>query len=64
MKATVFLGGGRITGVLLAGLRLAGYGQPIIVHDRHPEKLQKLKRQYGIAVEPDLHRAVESCVGC
>jgi pyrroline-5-carboxylate reductase len=60
MKATVFLGGGRITGVLLAGLRLAGYGQPIIVHDRHPEKLQKLKRQYGIAVEPDLHRAVES----
>lgn len=60
MKATVFLGGGRITGALLAGLRLAGYGRPIVVHDRHPEKLQRLKRQYGIAVEPDLHRAVES----
>jgi pyrroline-5-carboxylate reductase len=30
------------------------------VHDRHAEKLQKLKRQHGIAVEPDLHRAVES----
>ena len=59
-KATVFLGGGRITGALLAGLRLAGYDQPIVVHDRHAEKLQKLKRQFGIAVEPDLHRAVES----
>jgi pyrroline-5-carboxylate reductase len=60
VKATVFLGGGRITSALLAGLRLAGYSQPIVVHDRHSEKLQKLKRQYGIAVEPDLHRAVES----
>jgi pyrroline-5-carboxylate reductase len=60
VKATVFLGGGRITSALLAGLRLAGYGQPIVVHDRHAEKLQKLKREYGIAVEPDLHRAVES----
>jgi pyrroline-5-carboxylate reductase len=60
VKATVFLGGGRITGALLAGLRQAGYGQPIVVHDRHSEKLQKLKQQYGVAVEPDLHRAVES----
>ena len=60
MKATVFLGGGRITGALLAGLRLAGYDQPIVVHDRHARKLQQLKRQYGVAVEPDLHRAVES----
>ncbi len=60
MKATVFLGGGRITSALLAGLRLAGYSQPIVVHDRHSEKLQQLKRQFGTAVEPDLHRAVES----
>jgi pyrroline-5-carboxylate reductase len=60
VKATVFLGGGRITGALLAGLRLAGYRQPIVVHDRHAEKLRELKRQFGIAVEPDLHRAVES----
>ena len=60
MKATVFLGGGRITSALLAGLQLAGFRQPIIVHDRHAERLQKLKRQYGVAVEPDLHRAVES----
>jgi pyrroline-5-carboxylate reductase len=60
VKATVFLGGGRITGALLAGLRLAGYARPIVVHDRHSEKLRELKRQYGIAVESDLRRAVES----
>ncbi len=60
MKATVFLGGGRITSALLAGLRLARYGRPIIVHDRHPEKLRRLKREYGIVAEPDLRRAVES----
>jgi len=60
MKATVFIGGGRITSALLAGLRLARYGHPIVVHDRHSKKLQKLKRQYGITVEPDLHQAVAS----
>jgi pyrroline-5-carboxylate reductase len=60
MKATVFLGGGRITSVLLAGLQLAGYERPIVVHDRHPEKLRELKRQYGIIIEADLHRAVAS----
>jgi pyrroline-5-carboxylate reductase len=60
VKATVFLGGGRITSALLAGLRLAGYGGPIVVHDRHPEKLRTLKRQYDVIVEPDLHCAVES----
>jgi pyrroline-5-carboxylate reductase len=60
VKATVFLGGGRITSVLVAGLRLADYDQPIVVHDRHSKKLNQLKRQYGVIVEPDLHRAVES----
>ena len=58
-KTTVFLGGGRITGALLAGLRLAGYDQPILVHDRHPAKLRQLRRDYGVMVEPDLLRAVE-----
>jgi pyrroline-5-carboxylate reductase len=33
---TVFLGGGRITNALVAGLRLAKYDKPIIVHDRNP----------------------------
>lgn len=60
MKATVFLGGGRITSALIAGLRLAKYERPIVVHDRHPEKLQKLKRQYGVITETSLGGAVES----
>jgi pyrroline-5-carboxylate reductase len=59
LKAIVFLGGGRITSALLAGLRLAKFDQPIVVHDRHSEKLQELQRQYGVIVEPDMHRAVE-----
>jgi pyrroline-5-carboxylate reductase len=60
VTAIVFLGGGRITSALIAGLRLAKFGEPIVVHDRHPKKLQQLKRQYGVVVEEDLHRAVES----
>jgi pyrroline-5-carboxylate reductase len=59
VKAIVFLGGGRITNALVAGLRLAKYGRPILVHDRNPGKLRQLKRQYAVAVEPSLQRAVE-----
>lgn len=57
-NAVVFLGGGRITGALLAGLRRAGYDQPIVVHDRHPHKLRQLRVQHAVRVEPDLHHAV------
>jgi pyrroline-5-carboxylate reductase len=60
MKATVFLGGGRITSTLVAGLRLAKYDQPIVVHDRHPAKLQQLKRTHDVVIETDLHRAVDT----
>src|SRR5580704_3062676 len=64
MRATVFLGAGRITGALLAGLRLAGWRpetsrRPIIVHDHHSRNLRRLKKLYGVATEPDLRRAVE-----
>jgi pyrroline-5-carboxylate reductase len=59
VNATVFLGGGRITSALLAGLRLAKYHKPIIVHDRNPNKLRQLKKQYEVTVEPNLHQAVE-----
>ncbi len=59
MRATVFLGGGRITNALVAGLRLAAYQTPIVVHDRHSRKLRQLKRQYGVIPEPSLPRAVE-----
>lgn len=58
-KATVFLGGGRITSALVAGLRLAKYDEPIVVHDLHLSKLRELKKQYGVTVEPQLHQAVE-----
>lgn len=58
MKATVLLGGGRITGALISGLSLAGYSQPIIVHDRHVAKLRQLQREFGVEVERDLGRAV------
>ncbi len=59
MKATVFLGGGRITGALLAGLRLAGGKVPILVHDRNAHKLHALRREYGVGVEANLRRAIE-----
>jgi pyrroline-5-carboxylate reductase len=58
MSTTVFLGGGRITSALLAGLRRAGYRTPIVVHDRHPEKLRDLKRKYGIRAEASLDVAL------
>ena len=60
MKPTVFLGGGRITTALVAGLRLAGDKSRIIVVDHHRRKVRHLKRQYGVIAESDLHRAVEA----
>lgn len=54
---TVFLGGGRITSALIAGLRLRKYALPLIVHDHHPAKLRALKREFGVGVEPDLNKA-------
>jgi pyrroline-5-carboxylate reductase len=59
MKPTVFLGGGRITSALVAGLRLAKYHKPLVVHDRNPSKLRQLKKQYGVAVEANLQEAVK-----
>jgi|HubBroStandDraft_1064217.scaffolds.fasta_scaffold25019_3 pyrroline-5-carboxylate reductase len=57
-KATVFLGGGRITNALIAGLRWSGYGGRIIVHDRNPEKLRALRREFRIESAGDLKSAV------
>lgn len=54
---TVFLGGGRITTALIAGLRLAHYRCPLVVHDRNPHKLQKF-RKHGVRIEGSLQRAV------
>jgi pyrroline-5-carboxylate reductase len=58
VKATVFLGGGRITGALVTGLRRAGYRTPIVVHDRNAYKLRCLKQELGVLTEADLRRAV------
>jgi len=58
MSATVFLGGGRITSALLAGLPLVKIEEPIIVHDRNLKKLRELRRAYGAEIEPNLRRAV------
>lgn len=54
----VFLGGGRITSAMLAGLRLARTKHALVVHDRNPAKLRSLKKRYAVAVEPELQKAV------
>jgi len=59
MSTVVFLGGGRITSAMLAGLRLAKARHRLIVHDRNPVKLRDLKKRYAVAVEPDLNGAVK-----
>jgi pyrroline-5-carboxylate reductase len=59
MRATVFLGGGRITGALVAGLRLGGYAGEIIVYDRNPGKMRALRRAARVEVVADLKSAVQ-----
>jgi pyrroline-5-carboxylate reductase len=58
-KAVVFLGGGRITGAMAAGLRLAGYAKPVVVYDRNPEKVRALRRESRVEIARDLRSAVE-----
>lgn len=59
MKATVFLGGGRITGALAAGVRLAGDCRSMVVYDRHAEKVRALGRESRVEAVLDLKCAVE-----
>src|SRR6202790_3025456 len=59
MKAIVFLGGGRITSALAAGLRLAGNIQTMVVYDRHREKLRALRRESRVEMAGDLKSVVE-----
>jgi pyrroline-5-carboxylate reductase len=53
----VFLGGGRITSAMLAGLRLANTKHALVVHDRNSHKLRDLKKQYAVEIETDLKSA-------
>ncbi len=69
MKATVFLGGGRITGALASGLRLAEVksskdedekaAREIVVYDRHREKVLALRFESQVEIARDLKSAVE-----
>jgi pyrroline-5-carboxylate reductase len=59
MSTVVFLGGGRITSAMLAGLRLTKTRHRLVVHDRNPGKLRDLKKRYAVVVEPDLNSAVK-----
>jgi len=59
MSTVVFLGGGRITSAILAGLRLGKNRDRLVVHDREPDKLSDLKKRYAVEVEPDLFKAVQ-----
>lgn len=58
-NAITFLGGGRITGALAAGLRLAEDEREIIAYDRHPEKVRALRRESGVTIARDLRSAIE-----
>jgi len=58
VNTTVFMGGGRITSALVAGLCRAEHQGAIVVHDRNLKKLRALERDFGVAVEPDLQSAV------
>ena len=60
MSALVFLGGGRITTALVAGLRRSGFRGRIVVHDRHPAKLRRLERDSGVIAEVSLAKAVDA----
>jgi pyrroline-5-carboxylate reductase len=59
MSTIVFLGGGRITSAMLAGLRVGKSKDRLMVHDRHSTKMRDLNRRYRAIIEPDLHRAVQ-----
>ena len=54
----VFLGGGRITGALCAGLCLAGDRRKMVVYDRHTEKLRALRKESRIEIAQDLKSAI------
>jgi pyrroline-5-carboxylate reductase len=54
----LFLGGGRITSASIEGLKRAGFRGAIAVYDRHPNKLKKLKGEFGVRVARDLSKAL------
>jgi pyrroline-5-carboxylate reductase len=57
-RAIAFLGGGRITSALVAGLRLAGDRREIVVYDRNLEKLRRLRRDSSVQIARDVKSAL------
>jgi len=54
-----FVGAGRITRALAAGLRLVGDRREIVAYDRNPEKARAVRRESGVAIARDLTSAVQ-----
>lgn len=60
MKSIVFLGAGRITAALCAGLRLNGYDGRLVAHDRNPDKLVALRRESRVEIARGLKSGVDA----
>ena len=62
VRSVCFIGGGRITGAILSGLRLkrGEFGAQITVCDRNPRKLLYLRRNFGVRTTASLHDAFGS----
>ncbi len=60
MKGIAFIGGGRITSALCAGLRVSGDRREIVVYDRNQDKLRRMARESQVRSVKDLRGAIES----
>src|SRR3954451_24822703 len=58
IRPTVFLGAGRITSALIAGLRLAGDRRRLLVYDRNREKMRRLRQESRVEIASDLATAI------
>lgn len=58
MSTIVFLGGGRIAGALISGLRAARFPHRLVVHDRNRSRLASLRKTFRVEVEPELDAAL------
>jgi pyrroline-5-carboxylate reductase len=57
--AVMFVGGGRITSALIAGLRLKRFRRKIVVYDRNATKLLALKKEFRVEIVHNLANALD-----
>jgi len=57
-RPILFVGGGRITSALCAGLRLGKYPREIVVYDRNPDKLRALRAESRVTIAHDWKQAL------